>query len=557
MEIFVNKRRSKPRRIDDVNIQVAGKQLADSSSQTTKEEIFEPQPQIAKAEDTLEVHAEQIANETISTEQANMARDSEPTSSPSSTPIDMGLPGGPSQLNDAEPIIKIKRRAKIKKIAFKITGVLIILVLVGGGYLAYSGYRKINGAFKGGAGSAVSLKTDVDPNLLKGEGDGRINILLMGRGGGYHVAPDLTDTMILASVDPINKTATLISIPRDLWVKIPNLGAMKINAAWQSGAFKYLGGVEVGSTNPKAIQAGFDLVDQTITSVFGVPINYNVLVNFQAFKQAVDAVNGISVNVPEDLYDPTMAWENNNNPYLARAGVQNFDGKQALIYVRSRETTSDFARSLRQRTVMLSIKDKIKSLGTLSNPLKISGLVSAFGDNVATDLTIQDASRLYGIVKDISDANITSVGLADPPNRFITTGPMNGQSIGLPTAGLFNYADIQTFVRSQLKDGHIIKENAKIQVLNGTTSIDVAIRVTEALKSYGYNVVSTGVTPTSGYVKTQIINLSRSDEPYTKNYLEKRFRVVTTTRLPDILINANGADFVIIVGEDEITTPKI
>jgi LCP family protein required for cell wall assembly len=244
--------------------------------------------------------------------------------------------------------------------------------------------------------------------------------------------------MMVASIDPINYTTTLVSLPRDLWVNVPNAGLMKINSAWETGEFKYFGGkIVTGSTDSGAITSGFNVADQTVSQVLGITIDYNVLVNFQAFQQGVDTVGGVTINVPTPLVDPTMAWQNNNNPVLAQAGVQNFDGAQALLYVRSRETSSDFARAARQRAVLVALKSKIETLGTLSNPLKISGLINAFGNNIQTDLSLSNASRLYGIIKNINNAKITSTDLATAPNQYVTTGNIAGQSVVLPTAGLF------------------------------------------------------------------------------------------------------------------------
>ena len=205
---------------------------------------------------------------------------------------------------------------------------------------------------------------------------------------------------------------------------------------------------------------------------------------------------------------------------------------------------------------MLALKAKIDTLGTLSNPIKIAGLINAFGNNVATDLSLSDASRLYGIVKSIPDTSITSVGLADPPNHFVTTGAMNGQSIDLPTAGPFNYTDIQAFIRTQLKDGHILKENAKVLVLNGTATPGLATAKAAELTSYGYNVVATAVAPHLGWVNTTVVDLSQGKDKYTRNYLEQRYNVKAVTSLPDTSIQTNGADFVIILGSDVTTTPK-
>ncbi len=432
----------------------------------------------------------------------------------------------------------------------------LVLIIAVGGVLFSQGAFKLHKVFHGGTTTAASLKANVNPDLLKGEGDGRVNILLLGRGGGTHEAPDLTDTMILVSIDPVNHTQSLLSIPRDLWVKVPNVGSMKINAAWETGEFRYLGKVKPGSTDPKAIQAGFDMADATVESVLGEPINYNVIVDFDAFQQAVTTVGGVTINAPTDLIDGTMAHQNNKSPILAKAGLNTFNGGQALNYVRSRETTSDFARAQRQRAVMLAIKDKIVSAGTLSNPVKLSQLISDFGNNVSTDLSISNANRLYQIVSVISDTTTSSIGLADKPNNYVTTGVINGQSIDQPTAGLNNYSAIQDFVHSQLKDGYILKENAKVMVYNGTTLPGVATTNATKLKSYGYNVIGAANTPNTGWTQTTVIDLSGGKYKYTQNYLEQRFNVKAASVMSDTTIATNGADFVIIVGSDEATTPK-
>ncbi len=476
-------------------------------------------------------------------------------------PLDMDLPGGASQ----DHFESLRRRAKWRdrrRNAARVTAVALVLLITMGGLLFSQSYLKLHKVFKGGTGTAAALKVNVNPDLLKGEGSGRVNILLMGRGGGNHDGPDLTDTMMLASIDPVNHTATLLSLPRDLWVNVPNQGVMKLNAVWETGEFKYLGKVAPGSTDPKAISAGFNLVDQTVGSILGINIDYNALVDFQAFQQAVDTVGGVTVNVPTPLVDPTMAWENNGNATLAQAGLQNFDGKQALLYVRSRETTSDFARAQRQRAVLLALKSKVETVGTLSNPFKISGLFSAFGNNVQTDLSLSNADRLYDILKDVDGANISSIdldgGSVPGATQYVTDGNINGQSIVLPKAGLFQYGDIQQFVRSQLKDPYIVKENAPIIVLNGTTTSGLATNEADLLKTYGYNVIQAGDAPETNWTTTTLVDLSHGKDKYTAHYLEQRLNVKALTAMPGDNIPTNGADFVIIIGSDEanLTTPQ-
>lgn len=478
-------------------------------------------------------------------------------------PIDMSLPDGESfNRHHMTPAVRRNvRRVRTMVLRTALVGMALFVGL--GSVLISQGYFNLHKVFNGSAATAVSLQTNVDPNLLKGEGDGRINILLSGIGGADHSGGDLTDTLMLMSIDPVNNTAALLSIPRDLWVTLPGKGGMKINAAYETGKFAYLHKVDIKNQDSKAIGAGFTSLDQTVEKVLGVPINYNMQVNFNAFSQAVDTVGGVNVDVPTDLYDPTMAWENNKDPYLARAGTQAFDGKHALIYVRSRETSSDFARSQRQRAVLLALKQKAVTLGVLANPTKLSGLLGAFGTNVHTDLSVGDASRLYSIFKRINNNDIKSVSLAGTISTtssaagldsLITTGNINRQSIVMPKAGLENYNAIQDYVHTQLKDGYLTKERAKVKVLNGTIEKNLGQTESDKLKRYGYNVIGSGSAPSTGYPNTVVVDLSHGKNKYTKHYLEQRYGVTAVSKLPDATIQPGNTDFVVILGGDETGT---
>jgi LCP family protein required for cell wall assembly len=459
-------------------------------------------------------------------------------------------------LNPEEPALTKHRRRDWRRVrTWTLRGLLVLglIIFITAGFLFAKGYIKLHQVFRG-TKSAVALQGNVNPALLNGEGDGRVNILLLGIGGVGHDGPDLTDTMLVASIDPVNNKAALLSIPRDLWVKMPNNyvgNYQKINAAYEAGKYKYLGRQDDSNASQAAITAGFKAVDQTVTNAIGININYNVLVDFQAFQQAVDTVGGVTINVPTELYDPTIAWENHGNSVIAKPGVQTMNGQQALLYARSRETSSDFARTQRQRALLVALKDKALSLGNLSNPIKISSLLSAFGDNVHTDISISDAEAMYALGKKIPSSAIISIGLADPPNHYVTTGDINGISIVEPVAGLYNYTAIQSFVRNQLRDGYIAKENANITVLNGTATPGLANTVATTLKSYGYSVGTVGDAPTQTYQQTIVVDLSKSLDKYTKHYLEQRFKVSATSKLPDSSIQPGTAQFVIIVGQDE------
>jgi LCP family protein required for cell wall assembly len=484
-------------------------------------------------------------------------------------PINMSLPTGDSAAHlEAMPVAKTRRFLFFKRkpavtgwrrgarLVLRSSFALLFVALVLGGVLFAKGYIKLHKVFQGGA-TAAALQTNVNPTLLKGEGDGRINVLLMGIGGANHDGADLTDTLMVASIDPVNNKATLLSVPRDLWAKMPNNffgNYQKINAAYESGKYKYLGTQTPSNTSKEAVQAGFAGADSTLESVLGIPIHYNLLVNFLAFQEAVNTVNGVTVNVPTQLYDPTMAWQNHNNPILAKVGVQTFDGGQALNYVRSRETSSDFSRNERQRAVMVALKDKVFTVGTLSNPVKLSNLLSAFGNNVQSDISISDMSRLVTIVKKIKNTNIQSAGLGDSSVNLITTGNMNGMSIDEPKAGLTDYSAIQAYVRGILKDGYLAKENANVTVLNGTVTPGVASTAAATLKSYGYNVGTVDNAPTTDYATTKIIDLTHGADKYTLNYLQKRYTGATVTTTVPAGIVPGTANIIVIIGTDEATT---
>lgn len=453
-----------------------------------------------------------------------------------------------SKTQKAKAARKGKQRWSVRRIVWSGVGAFAVAVLSVGGFLTWRAYANLHKVFRGNTTVAVLSNKPVVPAALKTEGDGRVNILLLGIGGPGHQGPDLTDTIVVMSIDPVNNSASMLSVPRDLWVKQPvnYFGAVqKINAAYESGKYHYIGKLDAGNENSNAVQAGFASIDQVIKNVLDVHVNYHVLVNFQAFRQSIDTVGGVTVDVPTQLYDPTMAWENHNNSILAPAGVQQMDGVKALLYARSRETTSDFARAERQRQILVALKDKVLSAGTLSNPAKIEGLMNAFGDNVYSDLSTQGATKLFGIIKNVNDTQIASIDLTQPPHKLVTTDRVGTTSVVRPLAGYDNYGDIQAFVRSQLPDGYLVKEHAPVTVVAPTAA--GATAAANLLKSYGYSVTATG-TATSPVAGPVVVDWSSGKYPFTAHYLQGRYAVTPVRTLPDGVIVAPGsAKFVIIV----------
>ncbi len=444
-----------------------------------------------------------------------------------------------------------------RKFALRGAAVLSVFVILTGGYIITKGILKARQVLKGGSAGAAALQENVDPSQLKGEGDGRVNILFLGKGGTGHTAPDLTDTILIASIDPVQKDAAILSIPRDLYVKVPNYGSMKINGAYAAAKNSYLGKhAKDKDVAEQAEKAGLESIENTLETTLGIPIHYYAMIDFDGFKQAIDAVGGVDVNVTTSVYE--VMYINGRNYVLdVKKGKQHFDGFRALAYSRSRHSTprGDFDRSARQREIIVALKEKIFSLGTFGNPVKISQLLDAFGDHIRTNLSLGELMRLYEIGKGIEANKISSIGLADPPNNFVTTGQINGLSVVVPRAGVDNFKDIQNFVRNALRDSYLKKEDASIAVYNGTSTNGLAASKAEELKSFGYNITTVANAPTKNYPKTVVVDLRGGAKKYTQHYLEQRFKTTAVTSIPDSNIPAGNADFVIILGNSDASTP--
>lgn len=439
------------------------------------------------------------------------------------------------------------------KVAMKSFVAVIITSVLLSGYLFGKAYLKTRQIFKGGSAGAAALQENVDPTKLNGEGDGRVNILMLGKGGEGHAGADLTDTVLVASIDAVQKEAAILSIPRDLYVQSKG-SRMKINSVYTTAKSNVLNGRKIANQQEEAEKAGFSAIEQAVEDTMGIPIHYYVMVDFDGFKKAIDTVGGIDVQVTEatSLYE-VMNIDGRRYVLDVKPGRQYFDGFKALAYARSRLSSArgDFDRSARQRLIMIALKDKIFSAGTFGNPLKINQLIGDFGNSVQTNLGTNEVMRLYDIGKDIESTKVSSVGLADPPNNFVTTANIGGLSVVVPRAGDGDFSEIKNYVRNALKDGFLRKEDATIAVYNGTNVGGLAGKKATELKSYGYNVNVVADAPSKDYARTVLVDLRNGQKKYTRSYLEKRLGVSAVNRMPDTSIDPGNADFVIILGANE------
>jgi polyisoprenyl-teichoic acid--peptidoglycan teichoic acid transferase len=438
-----------------------------------------------------------------------------------------------------------KSKSKNRHIIIKSVAAIFILLIVVAGFFGYRTYKTLNKVIVKNSGpTAEGLKTEnVAVEKLKGEGDGRVNILLLGVGDPGHSGQELSDTMIVASYDPKTKDVAMLSIPRDLYVKISNNGYSKINSAHAFGE-QYKEGT------------GPDLAKKTVSEVLGIPIHYYIRTDFTALKQAVDTVGGVDIDVLSTLIDPDYPCEKNEGKvcgFSILAGPQHFNGSSALKYARCRKGNcgDDYGRAKRQQDVLVALRQKATKLNILANPAKVVEILDIVGKNVRTDLQVWEIERLTQVARETDPSKITSKVLDIDTTGLVKNSQVGAASVVVPVAGIGNYSAIQAFVRSIFVDGYIKQEAATIQVENGTAQINKAQLVSELLKSYNYNVISAVPADATTYKKTQIIDSSKGSKPYTIQYLEKRFGVKATPAAQDSAEQKPAAaDVRIIVGTD-------
>ncbi len=228
------------------------------------------------------------------------------------------------------------------------------------------------------------------------EGTDRVNILLMGidrRPGEAFISR--TDSMILASIDPVNKTASMLSIPRDLYVVIPGYGRDRINTAFVYGA---------AGDNPLA---GAAMAMQTVEYNLGVPVHHYIMVDFSAVTNGIDALGGIDVYVPTAINDPNYPDMNYGyDPLFIPAGLQHLDGTTALKYARTRHGDSDINRAQRQQQVILAARDKAVGLGVPSLIARAPTLYNQLERGIRTDLSLDQLIKLANIASQVPEENI-------------------------------------------------------------------------------------------------------------------------------------------------------
>jgi LCP family protein required for cell wall assembly len=381
--------------------------------------------------------------------------------------------------------------------------------------------------------------------------DQRINVLLLGYGGPGHDGPYLTDSIMLLSIQPAMHEAIMISLPRDLWVRIPALprnGYMtgKLNSAFAIGT-DHRNYPNVRS-DWKTDTGGGDLAAATVSQVTGQPIDYWVGVDFKAFRDVVNALGGVRVDVPTTLDDPYFpAGESTGMMHVhIDAGWQQFDGERALEYARSRDTTSDFDRSRRQQLLILAVRQRVFSLNMIPRLLSLLG---ALQDNVRTNLRPAEMQQLADLAGRTKDQDIRRVAI-DTSNLLRSGYSSNGQYILQPLDP--TYGALHHFVAMALPDRLALTARVAIQLQDGSRRYWLPYGVgtpasimTVLLQSEGWN-ASLGPATPQRVGQTQILDGSGGRAATAVAWLQAYFGgVVTTVTAP-----TSGPSVTVILGSD-------
>jgi len=229
----------------------------------------------------------------------------------------------------------------------------------------------------------------------------RVNILVMGidrRPGEPFISR--TDSIMIFSIDPQSDSAAILSIPRDLYVVIPGHGRDRINTAFVYGS---AGGNPAG---------GASLAMQTVEYNLGVPIDHYLLVDFSAVTRGVDALGGIDVNVPYEIYDATFPdMDYGFDPFYVAAGRQHFDGITALKYARTRHQDNDFYRARRQQQVVLAVRERVAGMGITELLRQVPILYQQLNEGIRTDLSLDEIIQLATAAASMPDDSVQNIVL--------------------------------------------------------------------------------------------------------------------------------------------------
>ena len=398
-------------------------------------------------------------------------------------------------------------------------------------------------------GETLLPKTVVDmpapvlqPTPVQWNGTKRVTVLLLGldfRDWESGETPR-SDSMILLTVDPLSKTAGMMSIPRDMWTVIPGFDYYKINTAYFLGERYQLPG------------GGPELARQTVESFIGVPIDYYAQIDFNTFVDFIDALGGLDMKIKREIkVDPVGP----QNTVVLKPGTQTLSGAVALAYARNRYTEyDDFDRAERQQEVMMAIRNQVVNLNML--PKLISNAPQLYGSlskGIRTNLTLDEIIRLANLAQTIPPENIKK-GVIDT-HMVSFAKSADGLDILIPNPVKIHELRDSIF-KTGIPEGKleygddwaaILKEEgARVEISDASRVDGLGEKTAEYLRGKGVNVIS--VSPSTGSSTVTYVK-SYTGMVYTTQYLSDLFSV-DNNRIQVEYIPDSPMDLTLMIGKD-------
>ena len=443
-----------------------------------------------------------------------------------------------------KPAKKSKKPMSKKRKVVLITLLVIVFILIGLVTAFILWGNDIIAKITGGQGNVFDLIgfTEETYEPLKTDENGRTNILAFGtsgynmdgdEGNGVHDGAQLTDSIMVISLDQETGDIAMVSLPRDLKASPTCTATSKINEIYWCNNME-------GDNE----QAGADALVAEVGSILGIDFQYYAHINWNSLVQIVDILDGITVTLDEDISD--YYWTG----AVFQAGVEyTIDGEQALGLARARHGTAggDFSRGASQQKILIGIKDKVLTKNFSITDLL--GLATTLGDNLRTNFSLEEMKTVAHLISSFDFDNMRQVSLLEP-EHLMTTSSINNISYVIPSAGVGNYSRIQNYISKMLSSDPRSYEEYDILVLNSTETPGLASTEKLSLEDSGYSNITVDDAPEGEYA-TGYTLYTDSTAPGTTKLLEQKYQ---TSAISISEAEANiptGYTFVLIIGNTE------
>lgn len=326
---------------------------------------------------------------------------------------------------------------------------IIFGLIIGGIILLFFLFYGLNDSKKYSFSYDDDFNTSSKENSQKAE-DLPINILFLGIVGEGSRGAFLTDTIFVTSIIPSKKQITMISMPRDLWVKIPNGSTgVKINSLY-----------ELENKGKRFSEAtSYGLIKEKVEDITGLPMDYIVILDLKGFEKLIDALGGIDIWLEKDIIDPSLV--NPHNPseiFHLSAGWRHLDGALIIKFIRTRYAPNgDFYRIEHQQQIIAALKDKLTKLADIWNLISWLKIWQSLSGHVITNLDFNTIWQIFPVVKDISSSEIKYLSITNkPPDELLTTSTMYNNwadkdiYILIPAKGFENYEEINNYIKKKI-----------------------------------------------------------------------------------------------------------